>query len=402
MDISFHYSKPIARYQRAVSLPDWFLSTDYYDKGNYQMSVVHLLKYINPPIPVPDGPDLNITIPHGSVNVTIKLTKEKFSLKVPFLKLTATSQKLPALRQMIEKNFSTLVLGQITMKGDELVFEYEAKTADCEPYKIYSLLDEICYEADNNDDYYIDRFKLEALSVPNLNYFSPTELKQGIDEFKSIINECLQHAEESEAKRFYGMACDALAIAFFRIRYSIFPQGIFGRDVQDAFNGMFTNEAPELIISKTKDKLKKLLSYDEAKIKESLFHPIFLMPIKKRAEIPFIQDKFSGPFKTVSDSFQGKSYQYAATFGIYELYNMMDLYTIPAEVQKGIEYTLEKSSGKDWKTTAELVNAFFTKLMEIQFDENGNIVRGSLDFDNSSSSSSGFKSIFSKITNVFK
>jgi len=201
------------------------------------------------------------------------------------------------------------------------------------------------------------------------------------------------------------MACDALAIIFFRLRYTIFPQGIFGRDLQDAFNGMFVHEAPEQIITKTKDKLRKILSYDEKKIKDSLFHPIFLMPIKKRAEIPFIQEKFAGPANTVSDSLSNKAFQYAATFGIYELYNMMDLYTIPAEVQKGVESTLAKVHSKDWKSAAEGVNGFFTKLMEIELDDNGNIVKGSLNFDDSSASASasaGFKSIFSKITNVFK
>jgi hypothetical protein len=197
------------------------------------------------------------------------------------------------------------------------------------------------------------------------------------------------------------MACDSLAITLFRLKYVIFPQGIWGRDISECLTNMFANEPPEAIVIKTKDKLKKFLSYDETKIKESLFHPIFFMPIKLRAEIPKIQERLGNPYKTVNNALSSKAYQYATLFGIYELYSLMDTYTIPSEIQKGVESTLVKIASKDWKTSAETINKFLGKLLEIQLDENGNIVSGSLNFDDSQTSTP-FKSIFSKISNVFK
>ena len=225
MDKSLSYTQPISRYNRSVSLDDWYTSMDCYEKGEYQKSVVHLLRYINPPVTIPDGPDLDITIPHGSVNVHLKMTGENFSVEVPFLKFNSSSLRLPSMRQMIESNFSAMVLAQTVLKGDELWMEYKMPVENCEPYKVYDLLDEMCREADQNDDYYIDRFKLEHISEIKAEPFTQEEREAAAREFGAIISEGLACADYMDGKRYYDMECDALAITLFRLKHSIFPRG---------------------------------------------------------------------------------------------------------------------------------------------------------------------------------
>jgi hypothetical protein len=146
MDKSLTYYKPINSYFRKVNLDEWFLSRKAYEEGDYYQALLHLLRYINPPISIPDTSSLDLKIPHGSVNVHIKADQKTFSVDIPFLKFTPQSKKLPAMRQMIEQNFSSLILGQIILQDSELWFHYDEPIEKFKPYKIYYILDEICIE----------------------------------------------------------------------------------------------------------------------------------------------------------------------------------------------------------------------------------------------------------------
>ncbi|MCU0847552.1 MAG: hypothetical protein MUD12_06660 [Spirochaetes bacterium] len=380
MEKCLSYSRPISKYTRSVSLDDWYKSMDLYEAGDFAKSIVHLLRYINPPVEIPDAKKLNLTIPHGSVNVSVKMDSKNFSVSVPFLKFGPSSLKVPAMRQIIEGNFSSLTLAQTVLKDGELWMEYGAPIEDCEPYKIYAVLDEICREADSNDDYYIDRFKLEHINEIKAEKYGPKEREAAAKEFKAIIEEGLSYADYLEGKRYYDMGCDALAITVFRLKYAIFPQGILGRDVQDVLQSMFEHNPPETIASKTKEKLKKLLNYDKAKFEESLYHPNFFMPIKPRAEIPRVKEQLDSGYQTLSKNMPEKAYMYCALYGMYELYYLWDVYTVPPEILKGLEKTLSGAAGRDWKAAAEAVYGFMSKIMELEIDGDGKLIKGSLKF----------------------
>lgn len=405
MENSISYYKPINRYFRRVNLDEWFISFDEYEAGNSYSALVHLLRYINSPAPIPDGDSLELKIPHGSVNIHIKANKESLSIDVPFLKFTPESSKLPAMRQMIEQNFSSLILGQIVLKEGALWFHYEDRIENFEPYKIYYLLDEICAEADNNDDYYIDRFKLEHVEKPEYQPFTGEELQKASEIMKNIITQGIKYAEYFENKRYYNTACDMLAITFFRIKYTIFPQGIFGREVQDGLLAMYSNESVQNVISSTKAKLNSFLDYNAKKFEESLFHPNFLMPIKPRAEIPKIQEFLAPVYEKAKQGIINRVYADTAIILFYNFYNLMDLYTIPADFSSAFDKVFERCADKDWKFTSEQLFKILGKIFEIRLDENGNVVEGSMDLGETESSGGAIqsvKNIFSKITNVFK
>jgi hypothetical protein len=402
MDKSLTYYKPINSYFRKVNLDEWFLSRKAYEEGDYYQALLHLLRYINPPISIPDTSSLDLKIPHGSVNVHIKADQKTFSVDIPFLKFTPQSKKLPAMRQMIEQNFSSLILGQIILQDSELWFHYDEPIEKFEPYKIYYILDEICIEADRNDDYYIDRFQLEHVQKPEIQLFTEGEVNQASEIFKNLIQEGLQLAEYFENKRYYNATCDILAITFFRIRHVIFPQGILGRELIDALNSMYANDSMANIIHSTKAKFNKFLTYDFQKFKESLFHPKFLMPIKTRAEVRRIQEILSPIYERCKQGIQNRIFDDTSIILFYNFYNIMDLHTIPVEFSNAFEKVFERCSQKDWKYTSEQLFSLLEKILQIRLDENGNVIEGSMDLGESTSSTPSMKSIFSKITNIFK
>lgn len=405
MDTSIKYYEPINKYSRRVNLDEWFVCYDLYKKGDYYNSFVHLLKYINPPYEIPDSKELNLKYPHGSVYVQIQANQDYYKIDVPFLKFTSNSMKVPAMRQMIEANFSSLILGQIQLRGNELWIHYEDKMSNFDPYKVYDLLVEICSEADNTDDYYVDRFKLDYLEYPNVNKFTQSELSEAKRILKEIIENGLRYAEYFEQNRWYYTTCDMFAIIYLQIRYALFPQGIFGRDLNNDFVKMYENIPVNNLVNLTKERVKKLFSYDEKKIEESFFHPNFLMPIKPRAEVPRVQEFLGNAYNIGKDAVYNKNYAAGTVGMLYHLYNLIDLYTLPIEFTNAIPKVLQRCSEKEWKYSAEQLFQMISKIMEIRLDENGNVVAGQMDLGEGSIKEEKEKtsqSIFSKITNLFK
>ncbi len=405
MEISIKYYDPINRYSRRVNLNEWFVCYDLYKKGDYYSSFIHLLKYINPPYEIPDTSELNLKYPHGSVYVQIQANHDFYRIDVPFLKFTPQSIRIPAMRQMIEANFSSLILGQIELKENEVWIHYEDKMSNFDPYKVYDLLNEICLEADNTDDYYVDRFKLEYLDYPNVQKFTSSEMSNAKQIFKEIIEEGLLYAQYLEENRFYYTACDMLAICYLKLRYVLFPQGILGRDLNFDFLKMYENVPINILISETKARLTKLLSYDEKKMEESFFHPNFLMTIKSRAEVPRVQEFLVNAYNNGRDAIYNKNYMIGALGMYYHLYNLMDSYTIPIEFTNAIPKVFQRCSEKDWKYTAEQLFQLISKIMEIKLDEHGQVIAGSMDLGEEivkEKSQTSSQNIFAKITNLFK
>lgn len=405
METSIKYYEPINKYSRRVNLDEWFVCYDLYKKGDYYPSFIHLLRYINPPYPIPDTPELNLKYPHGSVHVQIQANKDFYKIDVPFLKFTPNSMRVPAMRQMIEANFSSLILGQIELKEDELWIHYEDRMSNFDPYKVYDLLNEICLEADNTDDYYVDRFKLDYLEYPKVEKFTSSEMSEAKKVFKEIIEDGLRYAQYLESNRWYYTTCDMFAITYLKLRYVLFPQGIFGRDINADFLKMYENIPINNLIVATKERLTKLLSYDEKKMEESLFHPNFLMPIKPRAEVPRVQEFLVNAYNNAKEAIYNKNYPVASLGMYYHLYNLMDLYTLPIEFSNAIPKVFQRCSNQDWKYTAEQLFQLISKIMEIRLDTNGNLIEGSMDLGEGNlqdTLKNSSQSIFSKITNFFK
>ena len=127
-----------------------------------------------------------------------------------------------------------------------------------------------------------------------------------------------------------------------------------------------------------------------------MFHPKFLVPIKKRGELPYIQEFMSKTFETMTASFGNKSYMDVTIAALFLIYDLFYKNAIPNEVTTHLESALEKAGGKDWKTSAEILYGSVNKIMSLNPEEDAS---EQLTDDSSLAS---IKSIFGKITGLFK
>lgn len=398
MEKSLTFDKSINFIRSNSFTPYWYESVKDFDNGNYKSSFLNLLRYVNNTIQIPEvlQDEVELNLPHGSVIVNIKLNSKNYEISAPFLRLPEGPNGLGIMRQIAELNFSYLVLGQIFLKGNDFYFEYKDNTENCEPFKLYSVLEEICFCADFYDDVFIDKFKTSYVVQPDLTIFTNEEKEIANRKFNEIIKEGLGFVDYFESKRYYGLASDMLETIFLKIDYVIAPQGILGARLIEYKNLLYTNDALQTVVANTKSKLQELLTFDKQKFNESLFHPKFLVPIKKRGELPYIQEFMSKTFETMTASFGNKSYMDVTIAALFLIYDLFYKNAIPNEVTTHFESALEKAGSKDWKTSAEILYNSINKIMSLNPEEEA----GEQLTDSSSLGS--IKSIFGKITGLFK
>ncbi len=399
MEKSLTYDKSINLLRSSSSTPFWYESVKNFDNKDYKTSFFNLLRYVNSTIVIPNesSESVELHLPHGSIVVNIKLDSKGYEISAPFLKVPEGASGLGMMRQISELNFSYLVLGQIVLKGNDFYFEYKDALENSEPYKIYSLLEEICFCADYYDDVFIDKFKTEPVNKPALNVFTSEELELASKKFSEIIKEGLSFVEFFESKRSYSLAWEMMENTFLKIDYVIAPQGILNAKLGETKSLLFANDAQQTVVANTKVKLQELLGYDKQKFNSSLFHPKFLIPIRKRGELPYVQDFMRSTHETMTSSMGSKNYISVTVSALYLIYDLFYKNSIPNEISTFLDSALEKAGGKDWQTSAEILYGAISKIMDLNPEEDiGNKLGG----ENSQAGST--KSIFGKITGLFK
>lgn len=398
MEKSLTYDKSINLVRNSSSTPYWYESVKNFDNKEFRAAFFNLLRYVNSTITIPNeaSETVELSLPHGSVIINLKIDSKGYEISAPFLKIPDGPNGLGMMRQIAELNFSYLVLGQIVMKGNDCFFEYKDILENSEPYKLYSLLEEICFCADYYDDVFVDKFKTEPVNKPKLDEFTTEEKELASKKFSEIIKEGLSFVEFFESKRYYSLAWEMMENTFLKIDYVIAPQGILGAKLSETKNLLFANDAQQTVVANTKVKLKELLNFDREKFNASLFHPKFLIPTRKRGELPYVQDFMRSTHEAMTSSMGNKNYTDVTVSALYLIYDLFYKNSIPTEISTFLDSALERAGGKDWKTSAEILYDSVNKIMDLNPEED---IGGKL---GGSTSGGSTKSIFGKITGLFK
>ena len=105
-------------------------------------------------------------IPHGSTIVNIKIGKT-LELTTPFINLPAAAS-VPLMRQVEQLNFWPLTISTAILTNNQITFRYSCPIELVDPFKIFYTMKEMCQEADNNDDRFIELFKASYIQEPKI------------------------------------------------------------------------------------------------------------------------------------------------------------------------------------------------------------------------------------------
>jgi len=366
MDISPIYDKPFNGYQEStINLDYWEKTKESFSNKKYKDTIINLFNYMNNDVIKKYGnKDLTeFCIPHGSIIIYITIKDGKISITAPFLKTPEKKENI-LLRQIAEINFSILCLSQIELKNNELYFTYETEIELTEPYKIYYVIDEICYYADYYDDIFINEIGAERIKNMEVTDYSEKDKTFLFNKFTEYIDEGLQYIDFFISNRWFSLGLDSACITLMKIDYFMNPQGKLVTDIQKAINNTYKKDIPlSDVMENAKKDITKLKDYDFKKFSNNIYKPFFLIPVKKRSTLSVIQSKVKTDYENAKKDYDSSAYISSALFSLFTIYNLFYNNTLPIKIEDFLNNGLKNVSSKDWKITSEKLLNTLTQLM---------------------------------------
>jgi hypothetical protein len=336
------------------SVKYWSQALKSFDTQKYKDSLINVLNYLNPSI-VKERANEDLTefiIPHGSVKIRFTLENGKYKIIAAFLKLPEKRQNV-LLRQLVEINFSTLFLSQIQLKHDELFFYYEAPIELTEPYKMYDIFFEICINADFYDDLFIDELGAKRLIEPEVKSFPKDQMEILWKKYNEYLDEALSFMEYCLSKRMDGIAIEVAVTTLMKLDYYMQPQGYLRSELEKIINETYKRIPLNEIINRLKSDILKLKAFTKEKFEESMYIPNFLISVKKRASIPYVQSIFEKDLQRIKQDIGNSAYLSASTYFMYTIFNLLYRNTVPRQIEEILDKGLKDASAKNWEITAK-------------------------------------------------
>lgn len=325
-----------------------------YETGKPCESLLRLIDFFGPELRQKygnaDGTALHI--PHGSIVIDIQLSDEQVIVSSDFLRVPQ-AQRLPMLRQVAELNSSHLMLPRFVLDGDRLRIEYRCSTRQCHPYKMFTVLRNICMVGDRYDDEFIDKFGATRCYQPHVVPYLPEKVDYLYDGIQDLCARALEAVDKYGRQRYYGYAMQVLAATICQIYYMASPQGRLLNKINNALSDLSQDDLPILDqMKKAVGVLRQIQDLSKAELQQDLYHVEILASPNLRGTLPTLQKKLADVFKSALERVQFKDYEQSALRLIYVIYRLFYEYDIPDEINAVLAEGLQKASGKPFKEAA--------------------------------------------------
>ena len=335
-----------------------------YEAKDYRATVHAVLDYIQEGLSEKalDDQKSRYAFPHGSITVNLEIKDDRLYINAPFLRIPA-KYLIPLMRQVTELNFGTLVLAQIILEGSDIYFRYDMPLELCEPYKLYRVIEEICIQADSNDDLFIEKFGAQRFSEMQVDPFSAEQIDMAWAKFQQYLNDAKTYHDYFISKRWEMFGWDAYYIAFTKLDYFFRPQGVLKSELEKSVKDLNANIPFNEKIQKARSVADKFLKMDKDKFAESMYMSRQFISEKPTFDVAGIQNYLNKSFNTAKDEMNKKDYIGATLTMLTGTYGLLYYYVIPQTSYNMIVEGLEKSSDKAWSDAATALWNVYNSLM---------------------------------------
>lgn len=332
----------------------WNTVMDIYESKKYKETVYAVLDYIKEGLSEQalDTEKTKYSLPHGSIKVNLEIKEDSIEINAPFLKIPAKSL-IPLMRQVAEINFNTLVLAQIIIEGDEIFFRFNSPLELCEPYKLYRVLEEICIQADANDDVFIEKFGAQRFSQMEIEPFTEEQNDLCWVKFQEYLQEAINYADYFESKRMEYFGWDVFYMAFTKIDYFIRPQGVIKSELEKAVKDLNSHDQMNDKLAKARKATDRMIGMDKQRFTESLYKSQQFISEKPRFELTGVQNYLSKTHSTTKDEMGKKDYLGASLSMLCGIFGLLYYYNIPQTSYDLLVEGIANSSNKTWQAAAE-------------------------------------------------
>lgn len=337
-----------------------------FDNKEHLSSFYALMDYINPEFRTKYGNAAGneFKIPHGSIIVNIKLEDEQLKINAPFLGIPEKG-KIPLLRQIAGLNFNNMDLAQISLKDDQLFFEYSCPIALVEPYKIYYILEEVCLTGDKYDDEFATKFGAQRIYEPKVTPYDQATVDAAYDVIQQSCTESFEALKYFENVRKFGFAWNITSTTLMKILYYAHPQGQLLNDLKKAVRDLDRDDIPlPEIVAQGKKVIEKIQAMPKEKLAEDLYFVETFIPAKRRSNLNNIQENFEDPFKRASNALEQDDAMSCCMMITYQFYRLYYYNNVQDDVNAVVVRALEKASAKPWDEAAPILHEAMEKIIE--------------------------------------
>lgn len=357
MEQSFTYHEPIAQYQKHVPDPAvWAQAREKFKAKDYKGAIAATIQYINPKYAnqgFSAGQDTYV-FRHGSVKIYLKCEGDRYSVRVPFLRLPDPAP-VALLRQVNEINFVELTLPSMRLVDGILEIYFEDALELADPYKMYDLLRQVSQVPDFYDDVFVEKFKASRLEKVETIPLSADQLSKAHQLLQEICTEGENICSFLESKRCVGLLLDLFYISFFKINYVLQPQGLLRSEVFRSLSELRNDEPREALVKRAKKNLEKMKMLTKEKLAESLYVPELFMSdlnLLKSDQVAGVMDRY---LKMAEADRNNNSSMAASFILLCGLYNFFHYYKGPEPVEALFKSALMQASQKTWAEASDLL-----------------------------------------------
>ncbi|MEZ5007685.1 MAG: hypothetical protein R2753_05975 [Chitinophagales bacterium] len=370
MNKNFIYFPPINKKQASTRQDEkWDEAVAFFSSKAYDKVLPTILDYVSSHLQSKKDGD-TYKIAHGSVIISITQTHNELLVKCPFLNIE-NAKKVPLMRRLAEIRMYPLNLTNVALEGDLVYFSFSCPLNLCEPYKIYSVLREICYYADSYDDEFIEKFDAEHLQEPKITPFADELKQEAYTNAQKIIEEGLQKLNHYTEKRHANNAWYTLNITLKKLEFYAEPQGYLRTIIEKAVDGLFDRNIPfEARLLNGKASLEKLQSYSEDKFCDDLYHIETFIPYKYSGKKENIRENWEDSYTDAQEMIANARFEDASIVLLSSFYSLFYYNLIDEEISQPISDAMAQASGLNWNQAAPILLKGMEAIMEDKVFEN--------------------------------
>ena len=355
-----------------IDVDVWQSAVDAFDNEKYRESIISLLNYMNPLAlkGINTKKDIVFTKMQGTAEITVHISSETLKIEAPFLRVTEDTNIVALLRRVTETNFTVLDLEQIVLEDDVLIFRYEAALSTCQPNKIYNVLRNISFRADDYDDIFVEEYGAAFYKKLETKSLSTDEEKETLHYIREVLKNVDEYSTYFVEEREAHYRWDIIVISLLSLSNMPYMQGKLRSELISNIERMYDGDV-ELTqrINKGLLYIKELQEYSDEYYKKSLYHVEQFISLRWRATPQIIEERMEGHKKTIDRMIENDDHM-AQSYFLYAIFlKLIYNYNLDENYKNEIERVLKEVSGKSTKESAPIVLELYWDMYYVRVDE---------------------------------
>ncbi len=367
------YKRPLTNSSEpTVDVSFWDEAIDAFDEKEFRKAAIATVNYVNPNLlkNVDTEQDINIVQMQGTAEIQLQITKDTFSVKAPFLKITDKTNKVALLRKVSEVNFSPLTLPQIHLRNNELWFEYEMHIGLSQPNKVYDILREVCVHADDYDNLFIENYHASFYKEPKIVPLSETDKESTWKHIQEILQQYKEYSAFFKEKRWDDFEWDIIVISLFQISNMPYVHGKLRTDIQEYISNMFNGNL-DFTFRKEKGTnfMKELCAKSKEDIMKDVYHAEHFISLRWRSSEQIIKDWAKNRLEMVQKYEKDNSNFNLSYYLELQFLKLIYDYNIEKKYLNALHTVLEEVSGLEPNVAKPKLTKVFYQLLNGEINE---------------------------------